>query len=82
MSDPPYYDMILKVNERTVVRSYLDFSGQITKTNIIALSEADFWRPVTMISRYYVEYNKLPNGIAYLDALGNQLAHGKATKKR
>ena len=74
VSDAPYFDTIVSVDKRMVRRHNLDISGSVISTNIIQLDESSFWNAVSLIARYYEQFDAVPKPQLYLDLLEKALA--------
>ncbi len=58
---PRFYDRIKNVERREIERFYFDYSGNIPRSEVLVLSEEEFWRPIKVVAQYYQTFKRLPS---------------------
>ncbi|MDX1952851.1 MAG: hypothetical protein SFY81_11765 [Verrucomicrobiota bacterium] len=57
---PRYYDRIKSTQTRQVERYYLNYTGDISRSELIILPEREFWEPLKLLAQYYSRFGSLP----------------------
>ncbi len=60
LNHPRYVDRIHEVASCTVERSYLSRTGNVTRTEVITLPEAEFWKPLALLAACYEKFGMVP----------------------
>ena len=55
-----FEEKIHNLEKYEVKRIYYDFTGCISRTEIVSLEPAEFWKRVQLLRRYYEKFNHFP----------------------
>jgi hypothetical protein len=61
---PRYFDRIKHIEHRKVERFYLNYAGEIHRSQLIILTEEEFWEPLKLVAEFYEKFGHLPAGTA------------------
>jgi len=59
---PRYIDRVKSVEHCQVERSYLNYTGEVSRTEVVTLPEDEFWEPLKLLAQYYSKFGRLPTG--------------------
>lgn len=62
MVHPRHYDRIRSIESRQVERFYLNYTGEVSRSEVITLPEDEFWLPLKLLAQYYSKFGRLPVG--------------------
>ena len=62
MDHPRYFDKIRSIQQFQVERFYLNYTGEVSRSEIVVLPEAAFWEPLRVLAEYYSKFRRLPIG--------------------
>ena len=60
MDHPRYFDKIRSIQQFQVERFYLNYTGEVSRSEIVVLPEAAFWEPLRVLAEYYSKFRRLP----------------------
>lgn len=62
LTHPRYYDRIKNIESCQVERFYLNYTGDVSRSEVISLPEDEFWLPLKLLAQYYSKFGRLPVG--------------------
>jgi hypothetical protein len=57
---PRHFDRIKSIELRQVERHYLNYTGEVSRSEVISLPEKEFWEPLKVLARYYSKLGSFP----------------------
>ena len=62
MVHPRYCDRVKSIESGQVERFYLNYTGDISRSEVITLPMDEFWLPLKLLAQYYSKLGRLPVG--------------------